>query len=72
MVTCRSVRPLASPQPPSGSCQGRPDGIAPSALQLEDSTAYPSGLVHLRYAPAGPPTYGDMGGEEELEVIRQG
>ena len=28
MVTCRSVRPLESPQPPSGSCQGRPRGIA--------------------------------------------
>ena len=35
-------------------------GTVPTAFELVESTNYPGGAVHLTYAAAGEPTYGDM------------
>ncbi|MFM2078004.1 MAG: hypothetical protein RJA49_1894, partial [Actinomycetota bacterium] len=36
-------------------------GTVPTVLRLTDSMIYPSGTLHLTYAPAGDPTYATMG-----------
>ncbi len=39
------------------------EGTVPATLRLTGSVTYPSGVLHLTYEPAGPPTYGTMGPE---------
>ena len=37
------------------------EGAPPAALRLTRSVTYPNGALHLRYEPAGTPTYGTIG-----------
>jgi len=41
------------------------DGTVPTRLHLTESVTYPSGTLHLCYETAGPPTYADIGAEDQ-------
>lgn len=39
------------------------EGVVPTVMHLAESKVYRSGLLHLEYEPAGPPSFGRVDAE---------